>query len=334
MRIEKSVLSLSWIPSEAISGHTRVPMDLGMGHYDAPPPDHVDDLGRLHEEGRFRFANLLRAAIEVDDDGRITSFEHLGQSFISTTDVYVGSRRVFRFQAVPFSDLRPEPEVGDGWVRFQQTAGGRTGAPMPRTVPEPPFVRLTAPTAWTTLSLVLHADGRVEHELTGASPFPRHWVYDDAGSLVAKSGLTDFRTWSREHFGDHTPWGDVDAPALVTEVETALERELSRTIMHAGAKPRIRKLEPGAILTEQGAAEQELYLLLDGVLEVEVDGESLAELGPGAIVGERAILEGGVRTATLRVRTACKVAVAAADQIDRGALTELSAGHRREDATP
>jgi len=35
MRHESSVTSLSWIPSEAISGAMRVPFDTGLAHYDA-----------------------------------------------------------------------------------------------------------------------------------------------------------------------------------------------------------------------------------------------------------------------------------------------------------
>jgi CRP-like cAMP-binding protein len=66
------------------------------------------------------------------------------------------------------------------------------------------------------------------------------------------------------------------------------------------------------------------------VLSVDVDGEVLAELGPGAVVGERAALEGGRRTSTLRAVTPCKVAAVASAQIDREALDALSAGHRRE----
>jgi hypothetical protein len=167
--------------------------------------------------------------------------------------------------------------------------------------------------------------------MTGASPFPRHWLYDDSGALVAKSGFTDFSGWSKECFGDHSPWGDVDSPALVTAAETALERALSTTIMRGGAKPRIRNLAEGAELVRQGEPGSELFLLLDGVLEVLVDGESVAELGPGAVGGERALLEGGTRTSTLRARTKMRVAVADADQVDTAALQELAQGHRRED---
>ena len=59
----------------------------------------------------------------------------------------------------------------------------------------------------------------------------------------------------------------------------------------------------------------------------------LAELGPGVLLGERALLEGGRRTATITAVTACKAAVVPGDVVDRAALSELSAGHRREEAT-
>jgi CRP-like cAMP-binding protein len=118
---------------------------------------------------------------------------------------------------------------------------------------------------------------------------------------------------------------------VVTAVETALERELSSLVMRGGAKPRKRRVEPGATLVEQGAPGTELFLLLDGVLVVEVGGEPVAEVGPGAILGERAVVEGGTRTSTLRAVTPCRVAVAEEDRLDRDALVELSRGHRRED---
>ncbi|MFP5369009.1 MAG: cyclic nucleotide-binding domain-containing protein [Actinomycetes bacterium] len=170
-----------------------------------------------------------------------------------------------------------------------------------------------------------------EHDLVGASRVPRHWVYDGAGQLTSKSGLVEFKDWYHHAFGKHSPWGDQDSAAVVTQVETALERTLALTLMRQGTKPRIRRLAAGERLVEQGQPGDELYLLLDGVLSVEVDGEPLVEVGPGAILGERAIIEGGRRTATLTCVTPCRVAVAPADAVDRAALEELSRGHRRED---
>jgi CRP-like cAMP-binding protein len=100
--------------------------------------------------------------------------------------------------------------------------------------------------------------------------------------------------------------------------------------MRGGAKPEIRQLGKGSTLTEQGREGAELYLVLDGMLEVAVDGAPVAEVGPGAILGERAILEGGVRTSTLKALTPVRGAVATADQVDRQTLAQLAAGHRRE----
>ncbi len=86
------------------------------------------------------------------------------------------------------------------------------------------------------------------------------------------------------------------------------------------------------MLVHQGEPGADIYLLLDGVLRVERGGERLAEYGPGAMLGERAHLEGGTRTSTLVAVTACRVAAVDAGQLDRSALEELSGGHRREDA--
>jgi hypothetical protein len=327
--MESSVISLSWIPSEAVAGMTKMPFELGVARYDPPPPDVVDDLDELRAADRFRFANELRAWVEVEN-GKITGYGHLGRGHINVSKITVGPRQAV-FQPIPLPEIRPEPEVSDDSVRFVQTAGGRTGMPAPRRVRRPPFVQIAAPLAWTTLALTIHADGSSEQEVVGASPFPRHWIYDSAGKLATKSGLIDFDTWYREAFGKHSPWGAEDSPALVTEVESALERELSRSIMRGGTKPEIRKIKEGSTLVEQGQEGHELFLLLDGVLRVEVNGEALAELGPGALVGERAILEGGRRTSTLRGVTGCKVAVASGDQISTEALAELASRHRRED---
>lgn len=330
MKHTASITSVSWIPSEAIPmSLIKIPIILGIAHYDSPPPDRLTDLAALHAAGGFRFANRLQASIEVSD-GKIVDAGYEGEGLMSSTvaDLKVTALAI---PAVAFPDIRREPEHGDGWVRFVQTTGGRTGSPMPRKVNRPPYLQITSPTVWTTLSLTLHADGRSEFDVVGASPFPRHWFYDDDGALVKKSGIADYREWAGEMHGDNTPWGEQEHRLLVADVETELERSMSATIMQGGAKPEIRRVSEGASLTEQGEEGSELYLVLDGMLTVEVDGEGVAEVGPGAILGERAVLEGGSRTSTLRALTPVKVAVATAAQIDRDALAELATGHRRED---
>jgi hypothetical protein len=331
MRYESSVTSLSWIPSEAIEGSMRLPFDAGFTHYDDPPPSQLDDIEALSAADKFRFGNVLRAWIEVDGDGPITGHGYSGGGLIGTTTVRLGGLH-HTFQNVLLPDLQREPELGDRWVKFTQTVGGRTGLPAPRRVRRAPYIQWQAPLVWTTLTLTIHADGRSQSTMTGASTFPRHWLYDDSGKLTHKSGLTDFRDWSANAFGRHSPWGDQDSEALVTAVETALEHSLSVQLMHGAAKPRIGKLPAGGVLVRQGEPGTEVYLLLDGVIRVERDGERLAEYGPGALLGERASLEGGTRTSTLVAVTACRVASVEASELKRDALEELSGGHRREAA--
>ena len=328
MRIQSSVTSVSWIPSEAVTGMTKLPFEVGVTHYDNPPPDVIEDLEELGANDGFRFANRLGGWIEVEN-GQIVDRGYSGGAVMGSTTVRLGKQATYA--AVGFPEIQREPEISATSARFVQTAGGRPAIPAPRRVSHPPFVQLKGPTVWTTLALTLNVDGSARFELAGASPFPRHWIYDDAGKLAQKAGLTDFKEWYRRAFGKHTPWGDEDSKALVTTAETALERELSHLIMRGDAKPKIKKLRKGKALTKQGEPGDEVFLLLDGVLSVEVDGQSLAELGPGAILGERAVLEGGVRTSTLRAVTRCKVAVASADRVDPDALAEISKAHRREE---
>ena len=81
----------------------------------------------------------------------------------------------------------------------------------------------------------------------------------------------------------------------------------------------------------EGEEGRELFLLLDGMVDVEVNGDVVAEIGPGALLGERALLEGGKRTATLWASTPIRVAVIPPEAIDESALPELAAGRKRED---
>jgi len=332
VRLESSVTSISWIPSESVSGLPKVAFVAGATHYDDPPPDRIspaEDLEGLFAAERFRFANHLSAWIDVDG-GRVVDAGYSGRGYISCTRVRLGRVAEIVFQPAEFPELRAEPEIGTTTVRFVQTTGGRTGMPAPRRVRKRPLVQWASPSCWTTLALTISADGSSDGELVGASQFPRHWVYGSDGVLESKSGFAASREWLQTSFGVHSPWGDEDSKPFVTLAESALERQLSETIMRGGEKPAVRKVPEGSLLTTQGEEGADLYLLLDGILEVAVDGEKLADLGPGAIVGERAVLEGGRRTASLQAVTDCTVAVAAPGQIDRDKLAVVSQGHHRE----
>jgi hypothetical protein len=330
MRIESSVTSISWIPSAAIPGTTRIPFELGVTHYDDPPPDEWKDLDSVVGPEGARFANDLRAWVEVKD-GRIVGYGQGGAGRVSDTLVRLGGMRVL-VEAVDYPDLRPEPVVGDDFVRFTQTAGGRPGVPAPRLVKDAPFVKIEGPVVWTTLALTLYADGSTGHELVGASSFPRHWIYDASGSLAGKSALIDFKTWYRTATPERSPWRGHESPVPAAEAETALERRMSLAIMRGGGpKPRTTRVKAGAAILTEGETADEIVLVLDGMVAVEAGGTELAKLGPGAVLGERASLEQGRRTATVRALTDCRVVSYQAAALSLVDLRELAAGHHRED---
>ena len=302
----------------------------GLSHYDAPPPAHIgpSELDALRDADAFRFANVLRVWADFDGN-RVVTHGRTGGLVMGSTTVRFGKLDA-TFAAVPMPDLTTAPRVGDGFVSYTQTVGGRTALPLPRTISKPPYVRMQAPLVWTTLRLTLHADGRAVPELVGASPFPRHWVYDETGELTLKAGVADWRGWLGQPGATATPWGAEDAPVVVAQAESALERELSTLLMHGAHKPKVRTLHEGDVLAEQGSPGDSLYLVLDGVLDVQHNGASLGTLGPGAIVGERALLERSPRTASLVAHTPLRVAEAPADALDPAALADLARGHRRE----
>jgi len=328
MKFESSVTAVSWIPFEAVKGFLAVPFDMGLAHYDEPLPSRLDDLDDWHRKDLFRECNELKGWIEVED-GKITAWGQHGGGRIGVTRLKIGPKTLtVKAKAMP--DIRPEAVVTETFVRFTQTCGGRTGVPAPRPVSRKPLFQIDSAVAWTTLSLTIHADGHSERELVGASCFPRHWIYDDAGDLVMQTGLTDFSTWINDAFGERTPWGTYDSPAMVQPVESALERELGSIIV-GGTKEKSRAITKGNTLIDQGAAGDEMFLVLDGTFGVEVDGDTVAEVGPGAIVGERALVDKGARTATLRAITECRVISVARRYADDRELSEIAARHRRED---
>lgn len=74
----------------------------------------------------------------------------------------------------------------------------------------------------------------------------------------------------------------------------------------------VQTLDPGDVLCEQGDDGNTLYLIEDGTLEVSVlssEGRKLFldVMNPGNYVGEIALLDPGVRTATISARTTARI---------------------------
>ena len=291
MRIDASATAITWLPFAALDRIPVVPLELAVAHYDEPPPELVPDLDELRRQDAFREANELRAWIDVVG-GEIVDYGQSGRSLLGAGPELEAQQ--VSFAAVEFPVIQPEPEVGDGWVRFTQTVGGRIGLPAPRRVVGRPYFHVGAVSAWTTLELFLRADGTSESRLVAASPFPRHSLYASDGRLVDVLGGIELE------LGEGTPWGDERTPAFAAAVESELERRLAASILRDGVKLVRRRVLRGETLVEQGEPGRDLFVLLDGVFDVEIDGDVVAQVGSGAILGEQAVLGDGCRTATLR----------------------------------
>lgn len=61
--------------------------------------------------------------------------------------------------------------------------------------------------------------------------------------------------------------------------------------------------EVGAELTDQGRPGQEAYVILEGTAGVHISGVQKAEVGPGEIIGEMALIDHHPRVATVRAIT-------------------------------
>src|SRR5829696_2774016 len=69
MRVESRVLSVSWVPSDVVTGASRLSFVLALSGADEPPPDVLVDAEPLLAAGRIRQANELRAWVEFDEAG-------------------------------------------------------------------------------------------------------------------------------------------------------------------------------------------------------------------------------------------------------------------------
>ena len=329
MRIERTATSISWIPSDSIPGLMRVPFERRLMHYDPPPPLTLADLDGMRRRGEFRFANELRAWIDVED-GTVRDCGYSGGLTMGLTPITAGPLRVM-LPTKGNPEIKRTPQVTDSEVTFVQTCGGRPGFSFLKPSARPPFVVTRPFNIWTTIQLRIRADGTASQQLLGASPFPRHWLYGDDGELVEKVALTRSQLWTKTVFGSHTPWGGEEQIPEVAAPETRLERSLSESIMQGATKPAVRRLAAGDFLFHQADEATSVALVLDGIFEVRVDGKAVGKVGPGTVVGERAGLEGGRRTATLCAVTDARVGELAASALDADALGELALGHHRED---
>jgi CRP/FNR family transcriptional regulator, cyclic AMP receptor protein len=69
------------------------------------------------------------------------------------------------------------------------------------------------------------------------------------------------------------------------------------------------RLREGTILMEEGEVGRECFVIADGEAVVSIDGEPVAQLGPGDIVGEMALVDQKPRSATVVAETPLRAVV-------------------------
>jgi CRP-like cAMP-binding protein len=145
------------------------------------------------------------------------------------------------------------------------------------------------------------------------------------------------------------------------ELQTAVHNDLAARVLRGGRRPKVQKIKAGRVLVREGEPGKGMFLVLDGSLSLTVDGRQLAELGPGSVVGERAVVDAGLqtstvpitvlvlqgpalavgereefaagkRTSTLTAVSDCRVIPLAPEDVDPEILRKLAEHHRREEA--
>jgi NTE family protein len=113
-----------------------------------------------------------------------------------------------------------------------------------------------------------------------------------------------------------------------------------RARIEAAAPERV--VPAGEWLLRQGEPASSMFVLLAGRAEVVVAGQVVRELGPGAVVGELALLTGGVRSASVRARRDCRVLEVPREVLDEAIARDTEAlsalvtalAHQLADASP
>ncbi len=152
----------------------------------------------------------------------------------------------------------------------------------------------------------------------GASPFPRHWIYDSDGRARRQDRSDRLQGLGRRPPSARTRRGATRTRRRSSPRSRRRSNGSCPTSSCAATPSRTDPQAEGRCMPHgpRGATGDELFLLLDGVLAVEVDGPSWPRSVPARCVGERAVLEGDARTSTLRARTASRIAaVPFADEI-------------------
>jgi CRP/FNR family cyclic AMP-dependent transcriptional regulator len=105
----------------------------------------------------------------------------------------------------------------------------------------------------------------------------------------------------------------VDAARLreIDLLSTLPEEDLDRL---AGVVDEV-SIEEGETLVRAGTPPAQLFIIEDGTVQVRRDDDVVAKLGPGDVVGERGVVERGLRNATVVATSPVRAVFLTGDQL-------------------
>lgn len=77
-------------------------------------------------------------------------------------------------------------------------------------------------------------------------------------------------------------------------------------IAHFKGARNVMSVPPGLVLFREGDPAKDMYVLLQGAAEISAGGDVVEVAGPGALLGEMALVDSGVRSATVITRSDCQ----------------------------
>ncbi len=137
----------------------------------------------------------------------------------------------------------------------------------------------------------------------------------DADTLARASGtapaLDGWLEKCRKYDARELPLGDPMLGVLdkvLVSRDVPLYRELSGEQLYPVAEIAfVEAAEAGRPIVKQGDPSDDLYVVIEGSLDVLKDGAPVGKLGPGKTFGELGVLDGEPRAATVATETACRL---------------------------
>lgn len=169
---------------------------------------------------------------------------------------------------------------------------------------------------------------------TLASLGRRSAVADILGVKI--SGVLAWLLWRVIYLAKFPLW-DRKARILADwTMDLLLPRDITQVRIFRSQQVRREHFEAGEIVFDQGDVGDRVYFVVDGEAEILVDGESVATLKGGAVIGEIALIADKPRTAMVRARTPLNMISVSRDAFHtlvahfpgvKAAIDEVLAGH-------